>query len=312
MQIRKEMIFIWIKTARSQFLGFHLRLKKTTFAKVMKRLFYLFWITLGAFAMAVGINYFLAPHQIATGGTAGMAQVLEYIYPLSIGTWMILVNIPLMLVGFKYLGTKFIFRTIIAILMISLFLWILPYILDFKTFSNALILNTLYGGVFIGLGIGFIFKGGASAGGGSILAKILSQKKGVKSSQVLFLIDALVIVSIAWVNHNIELGLWSMIGIFIASKVMEKVLSGNQNQKVIHLSSDQNLEEFGCLLEKELGIQGTYVKGQRLNHQEQKDILFLTVDNSKIFLVKEMILQEGLNVRMMILEAGEIMSPTVS
>lgn len=283
------------------------------FCGLMGRLKYIFWLVLGALCMAFGVYNFLAPNHIATGGTAGMAQVMDMILPYSIGLWMIIINIPLMIIGYKFLGSKFIYRTIVTIFLISIFLWLFPYTLSFTSLTKAPILNTLYGGILVGLGLGFIFKGGASAGGGSILAKILSERKGLKSSQVLFLIDALVILSISLVNNDVELGLWSMLSIYISSKVMEKILTGNHNQKIVHLSSNDNLEELGKKLEKELEIQGTYVKGNRLDQTERKDILFLTVDNSKIYLVKEIInREEAYNVRMMILEAGEILAPSTN
>ena len=119
--------------------------------------------------MAFGIKAFLAPNEIATGGTAGLAIVFHSLTNLSIGSLMVLINLPLIAPSIKTLGKTFAFRTITCIISLTLFTFLFEYF-KLPVLSQELLLSTLYGGISVGIGLGFIFKDGASAGGGTILA----------------------------------------------------------------------------------------------------------------------------------------------
>jgi uncharacterized membrane-anchored protein YitT (DUF2179 family) len=185
------------------------------------------FIILGSFVMALGVVGFLSPNRIATGGTAGLAIVLHHVINLPIGVLMALVNIPLLLVGLKYLGKRFAIKTIFCIGFIVLFVDALSQWIHLQSLSSNLMLATLYGGVTIGIGLGLIFKGGASAGGGTILAKIISAQIHIlKTSTVILILDALVVASAGFVFHSIELALWSLISIYVGSKLIDLILVG--------------------------------------------------------------------------------------
>ena len=113
---------------------------------------------------------FLAPNNIATGGTAGLAIVLHHIISVPIGGLMFLINIPLLVVSVKYLGKWFALKTITAIGLIAVFVDVLAEMVGLPVLSTDPLLATLYGGIAVGVGLGLIFKGGGSAGGGTIIA----------------------------------------------------------------------------------------------------------------------------------------------
>lgn len=265
------------------------------------------FIILGSFVMSIGIVGFLSPNHIATGGTAGLAIVLNHVFQLSIGLLMALINIPLLLVSLKYLGKKFAINTIICIASIVFFVDLLAKVIHLQSFSNNLMLATLYGGVTIGAGLGLIFKGGASAGGGTILAKIIAANTSVKTSTVILVLDALVVASAGIVFNSMELALWSLISIYVASKLIDLILVGANSQKIVHISSAKSLKELSLIIKDNLGISGTIIKGNDLGDTEYKDIIFLMIDRNKLTPLKQLVLDYDQNVKMIVMEATEVL-----
>jgi uncharacterized membrane-anchored protein YitT (DUF2179 family) len=265
------------------------------------------YILLGSLIMAFGVVSFLSPNYIATGGTAGLAIVLHSVVNLSIGVLMALVNIPLIIIGWKYLGQKFALKTVICILLIVVFVDLFAQVFKTPNLSTNLMLAALYGGVSVGSGLGLIFKGGASAGGGTILAKIISTKTNLKTSSVILILDALVVISAAYVFKSIELGLWSLISIYVGSKLIDTVLVGAQNQKIVHISSSKNLIELSRIISESIGVSGTIVNGNDLNSSEKKDIIFIMIDKNRINTLKQIVYHYDSEVKMIVMEATEVL-----
>lgn len=267
---------------------------------------YLF-IVLGSFTMAFGVVGFLSPNHVATGGTAGMAILFNQLLPISIGSWMAIINIPLLIIGVKYLGKKFAIKTLVCILSIILFVDVLSKIILLQALSNNLMLATLYGGVAIGVGLGLIFKGGASAGGATIIAKIISIQRPVKPSSVVMILDAFVVIASGFVFKSVELALWSLISIYATSKLIDTILVGAQSQKIVHISSYKNLHELSKVISENMGISGTIIKGNDLQVSEYKDIIFLMVDKTRLNELKQLVFNYDENVKMIVMEAVEIL-----
>jgi len=265
------------------------------------------YILLGSLAMAFGVVAFLSPNHVATGGTAGLAIVLSNVLPLSVGLLMLLINIRLLIVSLKYLGKKFAIKTIICIAFIVLFVELFTKTLRLPSFSNDLMLATLYGGLSVGLGLGLIFKGGSSAGGGTILAKIISSKTSMKTSTVILILDALVVLSAGYVFKSVELALWSLISIYVGSKIIDTILVGGQSQKIVHISSSKNLNELSRIISESIGVSGTIVSGNDLEHSEYKDIIFIMIEKNKLNVLKQIVSNYDSKVKMIVMEATEIL-----
>ncbi|WP_136669214.1 YitT family protein [Flavobacterium sp. H122] len=261
----------------------------------------------GSFLLAFGVVAFLSPNHIATGGTAGLAIVLHHLLKLPIYLLLVLINIPLLFFGVKYLGRKFAVDTTFCIVLISVFVAILTKIIPIPALSNNLLLSTLYGGISIGIGLGLIFKGGASAGGGTILAKIIAVSTGFKTSTIILVLDALVIIMAGIIFKSLEIALWSLISIYTASKLIDTILVGAPNKKIVHLSSSKNLTELSNLIFQQLNIKGTVVTGNDLANTEHKDIIFILIDKNKLNILKQLVHSYDKNIIMIVMEAAEIL-----
>lgn len=266
---------------------------------------YLF-ISIGSFILALGVVGFLAPNKIATGGTAGLAIIFHHIFNLPIGVLMALINIPLLIVSVKYLGKKFAFKSMFAIALIVVFVDVLKEIIVISSFSEELLLATLYGGITIGVGLGLIFKGGGSAGGGTILAKIITSKFNVKTGDVIMALDGVVVVAAGIVFKSSELALWSMISIFATSRLIDMVLTGKSNQKIVHISSFKSLEGLSKEISLKIGVEGTIVNGNDFTMTEKKDVLFLAIDKNRINALENLLRNYDPGAKMIVMDATVI------
>lgn len=266
---------------------------------------YLF-IVVGAIFLAAGMIGFLIPNKIATGGIAGLSIILHHLFELPTGVILMLVNIPLLLLSLNYLGKKFAIRTIITIVITALFIDLLGEIYAIAAFSDNTLLSSLYGGVFVGIGLGLIFKGESSAGAGTIIAKILNEKANIKTGDAILILDALVVVAAGVVFKDIELALWSLISIYVSSKLINLLLTGSKHQKIVHIALDHP-EKLQQKITEELGITGTLMQGKDLYNSNHKNIIFIVVDNSKINTLKKMVHATNPTALMIVMEATELL-----
>jgi uncharacterized membrane-anchored protein YitT (DUF2179 family) len=268
-----------------------------------------FFILLGTIFLASGMVGFLIPNKIATGGIAGLSIVLHYLFELPTGVILALVNVPLLLVSVKYLGKKFAFRTILTIAITAFLVDFFSEIIHFPTLSENKLLATLYGGVAIGIGLGLIFKGDASAGAGTILAKILNANMGVKTGDVILVLDAVVVVSAGLVFKDVELALWSLISIYVASKLIDIILTGKRTEKIVHIAA-RDLEALSHKIAEELHINGTILKGQDLNFATDRNVIFIVVELNRLNALRTLVQQFDANAFMVVMEASELLSPS--
>lgn len=265
------------------------------------------FLLIGSFTLSLGVVGFLSPNQIATGGTAGLAIIFNTIFNLPIGILFFIINIPLLAIGLKYIGKQFAVKTIIAIALMTISIDILKEIIKIDVLSTDPLLATLYGGILVGVGLGFIFKGGGSAGGGTIIAKIVASKSNLKPGSVILILDSIVILASAIVFNSLELALWSLISIFATSKLVDLVLTGKSNEKLINISSYKELTTLGVLIHDQLKIKGTIVKGNDLSGLEKKDVIYIVINSNRINILKQLVHSYDENARMIITETKEIL-----
>jgi len=266
---------------------------------------YLF-ITLGCSLMALGLVGFLSPNDIATGGIAGLSIILHSLFNIPMGLVFGLMNVPLLLVSIKYLGKYFAIKSSVAIVLIGLFIDVLAKVVHLEALSTEPLLATLYGGVVIGAGLGFIFKGGGSAGGGTIIARIVTSKTSLKTSTVILFLDIMVIMVAGIVFSSIELALWSMISIFTAAKMIDTILTGRPNEIIVHISSFKPLAPLGLLIKQKIGVSGTTVNGKDMAQKEDKDIIFVVVPKNRLNSLENIVSGYDDRAKMIVMEATQM------
>ncbi len=262
-------------------------------------------ITIASIILAVGVVGFFIPNGIITGGTAGLALLLHYIIPFSVGTLISAVNLPLLIIGWKYLGKMFAIRTIITILLISLFIDFFNEIVHLKTFVIDMALSSIFGGIFIGIGIALVIKGNSSAGGSTIVARIVASKTEIKQGTVILIIDGLIILSSLFIFDDMQRVLWSIISIYITSKIIDTILTGRLDKKVVHLVTNET-EKLKKLILEEIGEYGTIIRGDGLLG-ENKEMILLVVEVGKLQALRQMVRENDPDGFLLITEANEML-----
>jgi len=261
-------------------------------------------ITIGSVFLASGVAFFLYPAKIITGGTPGLGLLVNYLTGVSIGKAMLAINIPLLLIGKKYLDTGFALRTVYSMVATSVMVDLLMVFVDFPEIKSLLI-STLYGGVAVGIGIGLILKSNASAGGTSIIAKIVASKTQIKPGRVILLLDALIVGSVGILFRNLEGMLWSIITIYVSAIVIDKIITGGVSEKLVDIVSEQTEEICSAIMQK-LGRDGTILEGQNLSRKRNKSIILVVVNGRSIIQLRQLVLGIDKDALMIVREASEM------
>ena len=265
---------------------------------------YLF-ITLGSLVLSLGVAGFFIPNSVLTGGTAGLSLLLHYVTSYSVGTLMVAVNLPLLIIGGKYLGKMFAIRTVITIVLISLFIDLFAQIIVIKPFIMDTILASIFGGISIGVGLALVIKGNSSAGGSTIVARIISSKTEIKPGQVILIIDSLIIFSSLFVFDDTAKVLWSIVSIYITTKVIDMILTGSLNKKVVYLVTNKT-DELKIKIREHLGPHGTILNGDGLYEAENKKMILIVVEVTKLQFLRELVRENDPDGFLIISEASEM------
>ncbi len=195
--------------------------------------------TAGAFVYALGVNCFISPNEISSGGATGLAILANYLWGCPIGTAMFVINIPLFIISLIVFGKNFIVKTLFSTFMTSLMIDVGVYFMP--VYEGDKILASLFGGVVLGIGLGIIFMRGSTSGGTDILGKLLKKAVPHLSMGRLVMICDLAIVLLAGVVYqNIESILYATIVFFVSSKTIDFVLYGSDRGKMMMIISSKS------------------------------------------------------------------------
>jgi uncharacterized membrane-anchored protein YitT (DUF2179 family) len=261
-------------------------------------------ITVGSILLAVAIAFFLLPATIVTGGTPGMGILLHLLFPVKVGIAMLLINIPLILVGIKFIDTHFALRSVYSMVLTAIAVDSINAYMVVPELKSML-LSTLYGGIFAGLGVGLVLKGNASAGGTTIVARIIANYTHLKPAQVLLIMDSMIILTIGLIFKDMEKILWSMISIYVTAQVIDRILTGTVSEKTINIVSSK-LDQIAHAISTQMNRDGTILTGKNLTGEHSKQILFVVINARQINQLKELVLNIDDNALMVTMEASEM------
>lgn len=178
-------------------------------------------ILAGSFFVALSIVSFFIQHNIAAGGPPGVAILLHFFTGISLGWGMIIINVPLIWLGYKKFGRLYFGKLIIAIVAVSLFTDVLAYFISEYVLTNMRIINAILGGFFAGLGIGLISVAGTASSGWVALAQVIAKALNVKIGQTCFALDCLLLVAFSLVFKEIETAIYGFLAVFIVGKTID-------------------------------------------------------------------------------------------
>lgn len=232
--------------------------------KIKEFLIDIIYLTLGCAIMAIGTALFLLPNQLSTGGFTGIATIFYYLFDFPMGTVILLLNIPFFILAFFKIGKKLVIKSIIGTSLLSLFIDIFE---RFPKLTNDKLLACIYGGIFIGLGLALVLKSNASTGGTDLITYIAkAYKPYVKTSNIIVIVDVIIIGLNVLFFKKVEIGLYSAISIYLMGKMIDIVFEGVNFTKMVYIIS-QEYTEIAKEIDKQLqrGSTGIYAKGMYTN-----------------------------------------------
>lgn len=238
----------------------------------------------GCFIMACGTSLFLLPNKLSTGGFSGIATIAYYTLKLPMGIMIFILNVPLFVMGFLRLGKRFLSKTIIGTLLLSIFIDLLE---KAPPLTHNQILASVYGGIVVGIGSAINLKAMSSTGGSDLLAYIIrSYKPYFRTSTLIIVVDTIIVALNVFVLKNIEIGLFSTIAIYLMGKMIDLVFEGVNFTKIIFIISDK-YERISREIQKNIkrGSTALYAKGMYTN--EKKMMLLCVASRNEISKIKQ-------------------------
>lgn len=260
------------------------------------------FIILGSLLFAIGDVMIVNPYRLAPGGTYGLANVFNTVWPWKISYYAFCMDIPLLLLGTWILGPRFGVKTIVSTFLILFFVWLLESTWGYTPIiHNGLLsspnaeglmfvpdyfLNTLAGGLVYGVAIGLIFKSGATSGGSDILSMILNKYTKVSLGKLVMAVDMLITLSTLIAFGQLRLPFYSIFLIFIEGKVIDMVLEGFKMNKTVFIITAK-VDSIRQMILEELGRGGTLLKGVGLYNGVERDVIYTSVTRREYIRLKE-------------------------
>ena len=244
-------------------------------------------ITIGSFLVAVGVAYFVNPAKIASGGVSGIATMFYHTFGWNPGYVIFGLSVPLFLVGMKVFGKTYGVKSLLGTVLLSVFTSILVDVsggYGFLDYSDPLSiwLSALFGGVFMGAGIGFVMKGGANTGGTDIVAQILNKYTPLSLGTCLTLVDAIIIFASVFV-FGIQSALFAVTTVYITGITIDKVALplGANTAKTVLIISEKHEEISGVIL-RELRHGATLMSATGLYTGSDRPVIMSVVSNQEV------------------------------
>lgn len=290
------------------------------------------YLVLGSLLFAVGDVMFVNPYHLAPGGVYGLANVFNALWGWKISVAGICMDIPLMIIGTIILGPRFGIKTVISVILIPVFTFILestwgyaPVIHDGAFFDNAVqsalyymegevqhyfmpdfFLNTVVSGLIYGVAIGVIFRAGATSGGSDIISMIIHKYTKISLGTLVLIVDSIISLTTLLAFEDIRLPIYSVILIFIESKIIDLVVEGVKSYKTAFVVTDK-IDEVRNFIIKDLDRSGTVFAGSGLYQGAERKMIYVTLNRADLVKLKANLRFLDPNAFVNVIESSEIM-----
>ena len=249
---------------------------------------------LGCFLFSYAFFGFLMPNEVAIGGIGGISSAIMSSFGVKMGTLMILINTPLLILALIFIGRRFAINTTLVILGSSLMMnYITPML---PKYEGQQLLGTIFGSLLLGVGIALIFTRGFTTGGTDIIGRLLQIKFPAMSiGNLMMLVDFFIICASSYIytlgdgpNNGIDSALYGLIATFIYTKTIDSVLSGANKMKIVYIISDK-YPEISSKLMSEINRGLTKFHTEKVYSKQETKMIMCVVRSNEITKVKKII-----------------------
>lgn len=271
--------------------------KKVTFELIM--------VSLGCAIYALSLDMVSVPNQLADGGLSGVTLILHHFWNIDMGLATLVLNIPLIILGYRYMGKLLLAYTIWGTVSLSFFLWLwrLFPIITQLNLDHDLFLSAILAGTLSGFGLGIVFRYNGTSGGTDIIARIFQIKFGISSGKMLLLCDAVVLfASLSYLD--IKHMMYTLLASFILSRVLDTVQQGAYSARGLLIISN-HYQEIAKMIDLELERGFTYLNALGGYQEDEKKVIYVVVSPREIPQIKQLIHHEDPNAFVTIFEVHE-------
>ncbi|KSU87909.1 hypothetical protein AS180_10795 [Priestia veravalensis] len=243
---------------------------------------------LGSAIFGFGLVNFNMQNNLAEGGFTGITLLLYFLFNIDPSYSNLVLNIPLFFVGWKLLGRTSFYYTILGVISLSVFLWIFQRFPVDMPLKNDMTLAALFAGVFIGVGLGIIFRYGGTTGGVDIIARLVQKYIGWNMGKTMFLFDFLVIITSLIYYLTYTEAMYTLVAVFVAARVIDFIQDGAYAAKGATIISARN-EEISAKIMQEMDRGVTILKGQGSYSKQETNVLYCVVSKNEVFRLKQVI-----------------------
>lgn len=265
----------------------------------------LFMIMLGCAIYSLSLDMISAPNQLTDGGISGITLLLRHFWGINMGLSSLLLNIPLIILGYRFMGKRLLAYTIWGTLWLSFFLWfwrLVPIIYQLNL-EHDLFLSAILAGTLSGIGLGLVFRYNGTSGGTDIIARICQIKYGLSSGKVLLFCDAIILfASLSYLD--LKHIMYTLVASFILSRVMDTVQQGAYSARGLLIISE-NYEKIAEMIDLKLDRGFTYLEARGGYKKTKRPVIYLVVSPREIPAVKELIAAEDPKAFVSVIEVHE-------
>ena len=270
-------------------------------------IFELTMIMIGCGIYGFSLDMISVPNQLTDGGISGITLLLKHFWGVNMGLSSLLLNIPLIILGYRFMGKRLLAYTIWGTLWLSFFLWfwrLIPIIYQLNL-EHDLFLSAILAGTLSGLGLGLVFRYNGTSGGTDIIARIMQMKYGMSSGKVLLFCDTIILLS-SLSYLDLKHIMYTLVAAFILSKVMDAVQQGAYSARGLIIISD-NYQQIAKMIDIKLDRGFTYFEARGGYKKTKRPVIYLVVSPREIPLVKELIAAEDPQAFVSVIEVHEVL-----
>lgn len=260
----------------------------------------------GAIIYSIGASCFVGPANIAPGGAVGIALMLNYLTALPVGALTFAINIPLLVLAWRYLSHHFAIKTTLACIVCSV---ILDYLVapNLPVYSGSRLLGSLYGGILIGIGMALIFIAGCSTGGTDIAGYLVQKKRpDVSIGRALLILDGIILTFSIFVFHDVDAGLFGMASLYAETKVIDAILYGYDTGTQVSIITKEPQIITQHIIE-DLERSATIVHGKGGYSEKDLSIVICVVRKSEFSTLKSIVRENDDKAFVIVTEATEVL-----
>ena len=273
---------------------------------MIKKIYPILTILLGAGIYAFGLTYFVIPHHLFEGGATGITLITFYLFEIPVSLTNLLINIPLFILAWKIFGAKSLYSSLLGTLALSAWLAFFERIPLHIDLQGDLLITALIAGILLGIGLGIIFNAGGTTGGTDILARIINKYTHISMGKLLFILDFCILMLILLIFKDLRLVSYTLLFDFIVSRVIDLIGEGGYAGKGFMIITKRP-DHLAKAINDDLGRGVTFISGQGYYSQKDLKIIYCIVSRNEIVKMKEMIHRIDPQAFITITEAHEIL-----